>query len=298
MIMHPSLNALRVFEVAARHLSFTKAAEELNLTQAAVSQRIKALEEYLGEPLFNRHPRHIEITNIGLAYLPPVRDALARLDSATTQLFGQKGQQILNLRAVSGLGAIWLAPRLSRFNAQYPDIDFRLSTTVNIEYENDREFFDAEIRFGNGKWSGLYAEKMMDVEAIPVCAPSLLTGKNAIKHPEDIANHTLLHVMGYEEDWQVWLEKNNVKGVDAARGIQLDSSATTLQAAQEGGGVALMHSPLIKNAVAKGRLVIPFESRLKTRMSYYFTCPHHNIRRPNIRAFKDWLFAEVEKSKD
>ncbi len=295
MIMHPSLNALRIFEVAARHLSFTKAAEELNLTQAAVSQRIKTLEDYLGQPLFHRHSRHIEVTNLGEAYLPTVRDTLARLDSATTQLFGQKGQRILSVRSVTGFGSIWLAPRLSRFNSLHPKIDFRLSTTVSIEYGGSSNNFDAEIRFGHGKWSGLHAEKLMDVAAIPVCAPSLIKGENAITSPSDLSKQTLLHVMGYPEDWQMWLGANNIKDVDSARGIQLDSSTSTIQAAQEGAGVALLHYPLVERALAAGRLVIPFDAPLKTSMSYYFCCPHHNVKRPDIHAFKEWLFSEVVK---
>jgi len=286
----PPLNWLKTFEAAARHLSFTKAGAELNMSQAAVSQRVKALEDYLGSALFYRHNRALTLTEVAKAYLPSVRASLDQLDTVTEQLFARRDSSVLTVRATAGFAALWLAPRLIRFHKQHPDIDLRLITADSIEDQPMGPDFDAEIRYGSGRWTGLRADKLMDVEIFPVCAPDLAA---ELQEPDDLRRHSLIHVIGYQEDWPMWLKGAKAADVESSRGIQVDATLTALEAAREGAGIALGRTPLVNRQLDSGRLVRPFPERVMTGKAYYLIGSAAQSSRPDFAAFRAWLLSEI-----
>jgi len=289
----PALNALRIFEVAARHLSFTRAGAELNVSQAAVSQRIRGLETQLGKALFHRSPKSLSLTDVAKAYLPLVQDGLARLDSATEQLFEVADRPLLTVRATAGFATLWLAPLLQDFQNLHPDIDLRVITAAYADDLPTESGLDMEIRFGSGKWRGLKADKLLDVEVFPVCAPGLREG---LVQPDDLKGFDLLHVVGYSEDWHSWLRAAGATDVDPSRGVQVDASVAALQMAQEGAGVALARSPLVNGLLASGRLEAPFDFALKLPEAYYFVCPARITGRPSVVAFRNWILSKAHSA--
>ncbi len=289
-ISPPALNALRVFEVAARHMSFTRASEELNISQAAVSQRIKSLEAQLGKPLFHRHAKSLFLTDVAKAYLPLVRDGLTRLDSATEQLFESGDRTLLTVRATAGLATLWLAPLLQEFQARHPNIDLRVITAAYADDLPKEPALDIEIRYGSGGWSGLQVDRLLDVEVFPVCAPAL---SEVLRQPTDLGKFDLLHVVGYGEDWHSWLQTAGAEGIDPSRGVQVDASVTALQMAQEGAGIALGRSPLVTGLIEAGRLIAPFDVALTLPQAYYLVCPVEIAQRPSVMAFREWI---IEKA--
>ncbi|MFC5353826.1 transcriptional regulator GcvA [Azospirillum himalayense] len=287
----PPLNALRAFESAARHLSFTKAAEELHVTQAAVSHQIKGLEEWLGMPLFRRMNRALILTETGQSYLPPVRDALDTLSHATERLFRMDGSGALTISTMPSFAAKWLVMRLGRFQARHPELEVRLHTTPQL-VDFSQQDVDIGIRFGAGNWPGLRCERLMTEDIYPVCSPSLLDGPRPLCCPEDLRHHTLLHD-DYFITWGTWGEAAGIAGLDHARGPRFDDSALLLQVAAEGGGVALARGVLVADDVAAGRLVRLFDVHLPGNYAYYVVAPPHYFSRPKVKAFRDWLFEEA-----
>ncbi|MBK3798056.1 transcriptional regulator GcvA [Azospirillum brasilense] len=287
----PPLNALRAFESAARHLSFTKAAEELHVTQAAVSHQIKGLEEWLGMPLFRRMNRALILTETGQSYLPPVRDALDTLSHATERLFRMDGSGALTISTMPSFAAKWLVMRLGRFQARHPELEVRLHTTPQL-VDFTQQDVDIGIRFGAGNWPGLRCERLMTEDIYPVCSPSLLDGPRPLCCPEDLRHHTLLHD-DYFITWGTWGEAAGIAGLDHARGPRFDDSALLLQVAAEGGGVALARGVLVADDVAAGRLVRLFDVHLPGNYAYYVAAPPHYFSRPKVKAFRDWLFEEA-----
>lgn len=287
----PPLNALRAFECAARHLSFTKAADELHVTQAAISHQIKGLEEWLGLPLFRRMNRALILTEAGQSYLPPVRDALDTLSQATERLFRKDGSGALTISTMPSFAAKWLVMRLGRFQARHPDVEVRLHTTSQI-VDFAQQDVDIAIRFGAGNWPGLRCERLLTEDIFPVCSPALLNGDRPLRTPEDLRHHTLLHD-DYFITWRTWAEAAGVTGVDATRGPRFDDSALLLQAATEGAGIALARGVLVANDIAAGRLVRLFDIHLPGNYAYYVVAPPHYHSRPKVKAFRDWLFEEA-----
>ena len=287
----PPLNALRAFECAARHLSFTKAADELHVTQAAISHQIKGLEEWLGMPLFRRMNRALILTEAGQSYLPPVRDALDTLSQATEQLFRKDGSGALTISTMPSFAAKWLVMRLGRFQNRHPDVEVRLHTTSQM-VDFAQQDVDIAIRFGAGNWPGLRSERLLTEDIFPVCSPALLNGDRPLRTPEDLRHHTLLHD-DYFITWRTWAEAAGVTGVDATRGPRFDDSALLLQAATEGTGIALARGVLVANDIAAGRLVRLFDIHLPGNYAYYVVAPPHYHSRPKVKAFRDWLFEEA-----
>lgn len=289
----PSLNALRAFEAAARHLSFSRAAEELHVTKAAVSHQVKALEEELGLPLFRRLNRALMLTDAGQALFPAITEALGIMSTAVAHLKKQDETGVLTVTTLDSVAAIWLVPRLGRFRRAHPDIDVRIATSDDsIDFA--RVNVDLAIRYGAGHWPGTHAERLMTEEIFPVCAPSLLEGGPPLKTPSDLANHTLLHDYGLET-WERWLTAVGSPDVDAERGPLYPHSNLVLQAAEQGDGVALARSALAEGALASGRLVKPFDVSLPAEYAYYLVCPPEHLKRPKVKAFRTWLIAEVNE---
>ncbi|MDF1793889.1 MAG: transcriptional regulator GcvA [Thalassobaculaceae bacterium] len=294
----PPLNALRAFEAAARHLSFTKAAGELNVTQAAISHQIRALEDWLGMPLFKRQNRALLLTDAGQSYLPAMREAFDLMQQATARLHQRDRSGALNVSTFTSFAAKWLMPRLGRFTSGHPDIEIRLGINDTlVDFTSDE--VDVGVRYGRGDWRGVHIDLLMTEEVFVVCSPKLLEGDHPLREPQDLRHHTLLHD-DLPEDWSTWLD---AAGVDdtvkvRARGdLVFNHSEMVLQAAVEGLGVALGRSALVADDLAAGRLVKPFDLQLPTQSAYYVVYSENAGDRPKIKAFSDWLHDEAARSR-
>jgi LysR family glycine cleavage system transcriptional activator len=292
----PSLNALRAFEAAARHLSFSRAADELSVTHAAVSHQIKALEADLGVSLFRRITRGVRLTEAGQAYLPVLRDAFDAIAETTARLRADEESGLLTVATTPSFAARWLVPRLGGFYADHPEIDVRLYPSIEL-IDFARDDVDIAVRFGRGDWSGVRAEHLLCLDMFPVCSPALLDRPHPLRTPEDLRNHTLLHE-DVREDWRRWLLAAGIEDIDFARGPMFHDTSLLLQAAVAGLGVAIAHSALVNDDLAAGRLVRPFETRLATDVGFYVVCPEGAVARPKVRAFRDWLFEAAAKTDD
>ena len=287
----PPLNALRAFEAAARHLSFTRAARELHVTQAAISHQVKALEEYLGVQLFRRLSRALLLTDQGQVYLPAASKALDLIHDATRQVLDHEAVGTLTISVMPSFAARWLVPRLGRFRKVWPDIDLRVDPSPEV-VEFSRGDVDVAIRYGRGRYPGLASERLMTEDIFPVCSPALLEGEHPLREPTDLVHHTLLHDDGHG-DWRTWLLAAHVENVDPTRGPVFTDSGMLIQAAMAGQGAALARGVLAGDELAAGRLVRPFELSLSTDFAYYFVCPEDLADRPKIAAFREWLLVEA-----
>ena len=297
--MYP-LNALRAFEASARHLSFVKASEELSVTPAAVSHQVKKLEEYLGLPLFRRLSRGLLLTESGQLLLSELREVFLRLDKAMERVIDSDSRGTITVSVAPTFAVMWLIPRLQNFYTLHPDIDVRISTSLGL-VDFQRDDFDAAIRLGSGQWFGLEAIKLFDESVTPMCSPRLLEGPDAIKSPDDLRKHVLLHnhSMDYDPDaptWAAWLEAAGASGVDAFRGTHFSLPDHGLQASIDGAGVVLGWRSLAATDVAAGRVVEPFDLALPLGSSFYLVYPEAHALRPNIAAFRDWLMQEVREN--
>src|SRR5215469_778977 len=289
----PPLNGLRAFEAAARHMSFTDAAEELSVTQAAISHQVRGLEQRLGLKLFVRRNRSLLLSEAGQAYLPTVRSAFDQLNEATEKLLQKDRGGHLTVTTTASFALKWLIPRLGGFQRANPEIDVRLSTNTGL-IDFSREDVDIGIRYGRGHWPNLVAERLVGEDIMPVCAPALAKGPNALKKPSDLKRFTLLHIGTFPDDWQVWLTAADLKGIDYTRGVTFDFPLAAYQAAMDGLGVALGRQPLVDPDLKAGRLVVPFEFKRSSDFAYYLVYPPEAIRRRKIKAFRDWVVTLVE----
>ncbi|WP_395563095.1 transcriptional regulator GcvA [Pseudomonas aeruginosa] len=292
----PPLNWLRAFEASARLLNFTHAAQELNLTQAAISQQLKALESQLGTVLFKRLPRGLELTEAGMSYFPVVREAVDRLAAATDEIFGQGHRSVLIIRSSLVFFTHWVAPRLPRFRELHPQIHLRI--TSNIWVDDSESDADLEIRYGQGRWPGMKSERLTWDTLIPVCSPSLPTADRPLDCPQDLARHELLHVLGYEEGWGYWLKKNGAESIDSSQGLQFDTLISALEIAELGQGVVLARSSLVKHLLDSGRLMAPFESHVTTKEAFFLVYAPHSLVNQDAAAFASWLSDEALRFRD
>ena len=291
----PSLNGLRAFEAAARHLSFTLAASELNVTQTAISHQIRRLEEELGIRLFIRQNRALALTPEARDYLPGVRAAFNDLRLATDRLLRKEDDKVLTVSTLASLAAKWLLPRLTDFQEQHPGIDVRITTSTGL-VDFQRDNVDAAIRYGRGQWPGVRADWLMADELFPVCSPSLLRGDKPLRRPEDLRNHPLLHTSNTNsDDWRLWLTAAGLP-VDIARqpGITFDMIFMTIQAAIDGIGVAMGRTSYVQDDIAKGRLVVPFKIALPADAGFYLVPPEGRREAPKLAAFRNWMIAAVQ----
>jgi LysR family transcriptional regulator, glycine cleavage system transcriptional activator len=289
----PPLNALRAFEAAARQLSFTRAAEELHVTQAAVSHQIKSLEERLGVTLFRRVGRGLRLTDAAQAYLGEVRGAFARIAEATRRLQALDAGGALNASVLPSFAAKWLLPRLGRFQAAHPEIDLRISAVSEMT-DFARDDIDIGIRTGLGAWPGLRADLILTEELFIVCSPKLLD-QRPLDRPEDLRHHMLLHDEPRER-WMVWLRRAGIDDIDPWRGLGFSQSNLVIQAAIEGHGVAIVGGQLVADDLRAGRLVRPLLGSTPTDYSYWLVCPEAAAARPKIVAFRNWILAEAAAS--
>ena len=289
----PPMNGIRAFEAAARHLSFKRAAEELNVTQAAVSQQIKRLEARLGVDLFMRVNNQLVLTEAGKAWLPKVIHAFDLLESGVESIHAGKDDGLLTCRVPSSFSILWLAPRLERFHVQHPTIDIRLFA-MNRPGDIAEQEADIHIRNGLGDWSDAECVLLMREQVFPVCSPSFLKELGKTPTVETLRNQTLLHVNGYRETWDYWFAAAGYpEFLPAKPGLHFDQSVTAIQAAVNGLGIALGRSALVSSEIAAGRLVPLFDIRVPAEDAYWITCNSERAKRPSVQAFLDWLLAEA-----
>ena len=287
----PPLNALKAFEAAARYESFTRAAEELCVTQGAVSHQVKALETELGIKLFTRERQRLVITEQGREYLAVLRDALDRIALGTERLRQRQSSGVLTVSTSPDFAAKWLVNRLGRFSEAHPEIDLRISATMH-HVDFAREDVDVAVRHGDGNWPGLDAVRLSPEQLFAVCSPKLMTGARAIREPADILKHPLLHLDDWK-NWSRWFEAAGVPDANALHGPVLNRASMVIDAAVDGQGVALARTTLAAWDLINGRLVRPFPVALRLSKTYWIVCSKATAALPKIAAFRDWLIAEA-----
>ena len=289
----PPLNALKAFEAAARHLSFTRAADELFVTQAAVSHQVKALEDFLSMKLFMRKNRSLLLTEEGQTYFWDLKDIFASLQEATERLLAKGAKGAITVALPPSLAIQWLVPRINRFSQLNPDIDVRIKA---VDFDEDflTDDVDVGIYYGRGKWAGLVADKLHTEYLTPVCSPLLFQSGKPLSKLNDLSQHVLLHDSS-REAWKNWLRQFNVQGVNVNHGPIFSHSMLVLQAAALGQGIALGHSVLARPEIESGRLICPFEEKLITNNAYYFVCHQSQAELGKIAAFREWLIAQVRQ---
>jgi LysR family transcriptional regulator, glycine cleavage system transcriptional activator len=289
----PSLNALKAFEAAARHQSFTRAADELCVTQGAVSHQVKALEAELGFRLFHRERQRLVMTEAGRWYLEVVRDAFDRLAAGTERLLQRQSAGVLTVSTSPNFAAKWLVHRLGRFAEAHPNIDLRVSASLyHVDFA--REDVDVAVRHGDGSWSGLHVTRLCTETLFPVCSPKLLRGRHALRQPAALRHHVLLH-LDDRSDWAKWLDAAGLDGGDLARGPVFNQASMAIDAAVGGQGVALARTALAAWDLLAGRLLrLPFGPALPASYAYWIVCPRATADLPKITAFRNWLVGEAE----
>jgi LysR family glycine cleavage system transcriptional activator len=286
----PPLNALKAFEAAARSESFTRAAQELNVTQGAVSHQVKALEATLGIKLFNRERQQLVMTEAGRDYLAVVRDALDRIAAGTERLMQRQSAGVLTVSTSPDFAAKWLVYRLGRFAESHPEIDLRVSAAAH-RVDFAREDVDVAVRHGDGKWPGLDVVHLCSERLFPVCSPKLVAGRNRITTASDLLKFPLLRL----DDWKTWTKWFAAAGVVApvARGPVLNRASMLIDAAVDGQGIALARTALAAWDLINGRLVRPIDISLKMSNTYWIVCPKATSSVPKIATFRKWLLAEA-----
>ncbi len=298
-IQLPPLNSLRVFEAAARHLSFTKAAEELHVTPAAVSQQVKNLEEHFGVQLFRRGTRMLHLTDAARAVVPTLREGFDKLTEVDHMLREREFDRLITVSVPPTFGAKWLVPRLERFQQRYPDYDLRLDASDKlVDFRNND--IDCAVRYGRGAYEGLESVRVLDEITVPVCSPALLEGDHPLRTPDDLRHHTLLHAQWRALDdaapnWPMWLQAAGLTDIDTSRGPRFNIETFIVQAAIAGQGVALVSSTYIADDIEHGRLVQPFPAmpNQSTEFTHYVVYPIASKDNPKVLAFRDWIVEEA-----
>lgn len=292
----PPLKSLQAFEATARHLSFSKAAEELFVTPAAVSQQVRQLEDWLSVLLFRRLTREIRLTDAGQKALPLVTEGFDRLAEGVQRLTEDDETGILTVTAAPTFAAKWLVPRLAHFNDRYPDLNVRVDASLGL-VDFEREGVHVGIRLGAGDYPGMRTDWFMDEDVILACSPELLVGPHPLTTPENVKHHRLLHV-----DWggirnppsfEQWFKLAAVDGADTRRGDSFTIENLAIQVAISGGGVVLVSKISVEEDLKAGRLVAPFDISLPSHSAYWIVSPERMADRPKIVAFRDWLFEEA-----
>lgn len=290
----PPLNSLKAFECSARHLSFTKAAEELFVTQAAVSHQIKLLEDFLGTELFKRKNRALELTEIGQAYFIDVAKILRKLSEATDKIVAQKNDKHLTISVPQTFGMQWLVPHLSEFNRRYPDIEVRLKGVDQDEGALSKDV-DIAIYYGRGYWDNLYVEKLVDEKLLILASPKLLEN-SSVKNAEDLKKHTLIHIHT-RDNWQNMMNNLQLEGMDIQHGPLFSHTFMALQAAVHGQGIVLANKILAQQEIDNGNLCVVLPSNLSDPKSFYVVNHLDQTTNERIVAFRDWITKSITQDK-
>jgi LysR family glycine cleavage system transcriptional activator len=290
----PSLSALRTFEAAARHLSFTRAAAELNITQSAVSRQIRGLEDYLRLKLFERTPQQLILTPVGRAYLEEIRAALDRIQAATLTMLSDQGRGgMLVVATLPAFAMKWLIPRLNLFYTERPDIGINL-VTRNAPFDFDNEGIDAAIHYGNKDWTGVAAQRLIGDEMVAVCSPGYLATHPPLNALADLENHVLLQNGRRPRTWQAWLEAVGAPAINHWAGPRFEHFYMMLQAALAGLGIALMPKVLVADDLASERLVLAFDLPYRTEEAYYVVHSEGKGDDPRVKSFREWLLRTAQ----
>ncbi len=285
----PNLAWLRSFEAAARPSSFAAAATELRVTAGAISYQIRALEAHLGFSLFERLPRGVRLTAMGVAYLPPVRKAFEELADSTLGLFGGSERVQISVHAPVSFAALWLAPRLPAFNAANPGVDIRLTSVIWDNAAPD-EATDLEIRYGMGHWHGYRAEHLLNQNIVAVCSPALLQSARLRGEAQSLVSQHLIHIMGYENHWLKVRQGLGLDNVGASPGPTVDTTLAALELASSGAGCALAHRLFLGAYLSTGRLVAAIDREFTDDNSYFVVTPERPQRpRREVQVCRDWL---------
>jgi LysR family glycine cleavage system transcriptional activator len=295
----PPLNSLRAFEVAARHLSFVKAAQELHVTPAAISHQVKGLEEQLGVALFTRLPRGLVLSDAGRAMLPELARGFEHFAKAVRGAVAGDVAGELKVTVIPSFAQLWLLPRLGRFIAAYPDVKLTLLGAAEV-IDIARSDIDLGIRYGGGRYPGLWSRLLFTEDTFPVCAPALLDGPPPLRRPADLRHHRLLSDWNITRGeawltWEAWAEHLGMPDLRSDDGLRLSDSMMLMEAAVRGLGVAIGRTSLAGEHLAAGRLVRPFAVTKPADYAYYVVAPEGSETRPRLRAFVDWLIEEARR---
>lgn len=291
----PPLNSLLSFEAAARHASFLRAGRELHLTPSAISHQIRALEKFLGVELFRRDGRNVHVTSEGATYLQAVREGLTLIAAATQRVGSSAPGGVLTLSVAPAFAVPWLAPRLAGFQLRHPELEVRLSSSIEL-VDFRKSDVDAAVRYGAGRWPGLLSHRLFAEELVPVASPRLRVGRKRLRHAADLREATLLHVVSRLGEWRMWLSAAEIAHPDAEGGPKFHTTPLALEAAIAGHGVAIADRRLIAEHLREGRLVAPFDVVLPREFAYYLVYPQSGESDPNIAVFREWLLAEAAQA--
>lgn len=293
----PPLNALRAFEAAGRHLSFKKAAEELCVTQGAVSRHIRLLEEHVGTHLFLRQHRQVVLTASGDQYLRDVREAFRRLHEATAALVADSDRVSLKVRVPPTFAIRWLVPRMAQFQARHPDMSVQISTPFSsLVFERD---VDMAVYYPTPALpAGIVVERLFDEVLLPIVSPSIALSGPALNAPDDLRHYTLLHSMLRVHDWQQWLSAAGATQVDPWSGLKFENSALVYRGVSEGVGVAVAQVMFAADDTISGQFLAPFETCVRNDTGYFLVYPEDRLHNPAAREFRDWLLEEMERSRE
>jgi LysR family glycine cleavage system transcriptional activator len=286
------MNALRAFEAASRHSSFTSAAQELFITQGAVSRHVATLESWLKVQLFSRKSRGIELTPKGQVFFRLVRGALDQLEYAARQLQQRPDEKTLRLKLPPTFAIRWLVPRLARFHARRPDIDVQI-TTSHQSVDFNREDVDACIHSGTRPLANAHCRRLFGERLLPVCSPSLSGSGTRLRRATDLARHVLICSLNRPRDWPTWLAAAGIDDIDGNSGIKLENSALTYQAAIDGLGVVIAQRSFVLDDLRTGRLIAPLSLEVPGDGSYYLAYPAERSKSDAVSAFEEWLVGEV-----
>lgn len=291
----PPLNALRAFEAAGRHLSFSRAADELAVTPGAISQQMRILETWLGTPLFRREPKGLVLTEVGLAALPHMREGFDRLAAGTRLMQSGAGPSRITVSVAPSFASKWLVPRLDAFLARHPDVDVYVHADMDV-VDFATADVDVAIRFGRGDYPGLVTDRLMSESVVPVCAPHLARDHAPLDTPADLRNHTLIHDDSDRDGvptWSMWLRAAGIDEADGARGPRFNQSSLVIEAAVAGKGVALARYALALADLEAARLIIPFGHETPTDFAYWLVYPEAKAALPEVAAFIAWVTSEA-----
>lgn len=283
----PPLNSLKSFEAAGRLLSFTRAAQELNVTQAAVSHQIKVIEEYLGVTLFVRYPRKLALTERGKALLPEVIEAFDKVSNAIGAISQEPASKMVSVRLAPSFAAKWLSPRLKYFWLQYPEVDLCLYH-AHPAVDFDREEIDIAVTYGKGDWPGVVADSLLSLDFFPVCSPTFMLNDKPLSDINNLRYYTLLHDANYQ-CWSDWIKLAGIEEINSSKGTIIDDTNVLIQAAVDGQGVALGSTTFVQDLLDSGKLIRPFDITLENEFAYYIVCPEAHLKNPSVQAFKNWL---------
>lgn len=293
----PPLRALKAFESSARHLSFTKASEELFVTQAAISLQIKTLEEKTGVKLFKRFNRSLQLTNEGQFYLTSIIDPLGQLETVSKKLIKRNETGPLNISLLPSFATKWMAKRIWKFQNKFPDIDVSISAFETLSDANN-DNFNVAIKYGRGNWPNVYSELLLEERVYPICNKKLYKKLGDNPDPSILFDYNLLHDHYSAEDWDMWFKKANIQPSSPIKGTRYSHTVMMLETVDNSNSFALGRTPLVIDDLKRKLLFAPFKTSIASEFAYYFVCSKGLENSPQIKEFKKWVFNEAQKTKE